>query len=114
MRFLPEVCLGHKTNPLPHSRWSPSYPLLLTLYSAPIESIVRRHGLIAHLYADDTLLYILFDQDDAAETIKRIEACVMEIKAWTAMNWLKLNDEKSFSLLLRTPVEPYNVTRRIM
>ena len=54
--FLPEVCLGLKTNPLTHSRWSPSYPLLLTLYSAPIESIVRRHGLIAHLYADDIYL----------------------------------------------------------
>ena len=64
---------------------------------------MRRHGLISHLYADDTQLYIVFDQDDAAETIKRIEACVMEIKAWTAMNWLKLNDEKTLSLLLRTP-----------
>ena len=78
-------------------------PLLFTLYSAPIASIVRRHGLIAHLYADDTQLYIVFDQDDAVDTIKRIEACVMEIKEWMAMNWLKLNDEKTLSLLLRTP-----------
>ena len=78
-------------------------PLLFTLYSAPIASIVRRHGLIAHLYADDTQLYIVFDQDDAVDTIKRIEACVMGIKEWMAMNWLKLNDEKTLSLLLRTP-----------
>ena len=78
-------------------------PLLFTLYSAPIASIVRRHGLIAHLYADDTQLYIVFDQDDAVDTIKRIEACVMEIKEWMAMNWLKLNDEMTLSLLLRTP-----------
>ena len=78
-------------------------PLLFTLYSAPIASIERRHGLIAHLYADDTQLYIAFDQDDAVDTIKRIEACVMEIKEWMAMNWLKLNDEKTLSLLLRTP-----------
>ena len=77
--------------------------LLFTLYSAPIASIVRRHGLIAHLYTDDTQLYIVFDQDDAVDTIKRIEACVMEIKEWMAMNWLKLNDEKTLSLLLRTP-----------
>ena len=77
-------------------------PLLFTLYSAPIASIVRRHGLIAHLYLDDTQLYIVFDQDDAVDTIKRIKACVMEIKEWMAMNWLKLNDEKTLSLLLRT------------
>ena len=48
--------------------------------------------MIAHLYADGTQLCIVFDQYDAAETIKQIEACVMEIKAWMAMNWLKLND----------------------
>ena len=76
-------------------------PLLFTLYSAPIASIVRRHGLIAQLYADGTQLYIVFDQDAAAQTIKRIEACVMKIKACMAMNWLNLNDEKTVSLLLR-------------
>ena len=64
--------------------------------------MVRRHGLTAHFYADHTQLYIFFAQDDAAETTKRIEACVMEIKAWMAMNWLKLNDEITPSLLLRT------------
>ena len=62
-----------------------------------------RHALIAHLYTDDTQLYIVFDQNAAAEAIKRIKTCVMEIKAWMAMNWLKLNDEKTLSLLLRTP-----------
>ena len=83
-------------------------PLLFILYSAPIANIVRRHGLIAHLYQYKKQgIYIVFDQDDAAETIKRIEACVMEIKAWMALNWLKLNDEKTLSLLLPTPtVEP--------
>ena len=77
-------------------------PLLFTLYSAPIASIVRRHGLIAHLYADDTQLCIVFDQDDAAETIKRIKACIMEIKEWMAMNWLKLNDEKTLVVVVDT------------
>ena len=68
-------------------------PLLFTLYYAPIASIVRWHGLIAHLYVEGTQLYIMLDQDDATETIKRIEACIMEIKEWMA-------DEKTLSLLL--------------
>ena len=68
--------------------------LLFTLYFVPIASIVRWHGLIAHLNADDTQLYIVFDQNDAAETIKQIKACVMEITSWMAMDWLRLNDEK--------------------
>ena len=39
-------------------------PLLFKLYSAPIASIVRQHGLIPQLYADDTQLhvYIVLDQ----------------------------------------------------
>ena len=67
-----------------------------------ITSIVPRHGLIAHLYEDDTQLYIVFDQDDVTETSKQIEACVMEIKAWMAMNWLKLNDDRKDSLVAVT------------
>ena len=43
-------------------------PLLFTLYPEPIASLV-----IAHLYADDTQLFIVFDQDDATKTIKQIE-----------------------------------------
>ena len=42
-------------------------PLQFALYSAPIASIGRRHGLIAHFYADDTQLCIVFDQDAAAD-----------------------------------------------
>ena len=60
---------------------------------------MRRYGLIADFYAD----VIVFDQDDPAETIKRIEASVMVIKARMAMDWLKLNAENTLSLLLRTP-----------
>ena len=77
-------------------------PLLFALYSAPLACIVWRHRLIAHLYADDTQLYIVFDQDIATETVKQIGACVMAIEAWMPMNWLKLNDEKTLSFLLRT------------
>ena len=72
---------------------------------------MRRYGLIADWYADD----IVFAQDDAAESIKRIEASVMEVKKWMAINWLKLNDENTLSLLLRTPsVGPLSNIREII
>ena len=44
--------------------------LLFTYYSAAKANIVRGHEMIAHLYVDDTQLYIVFDQDDAAQTIR--------------------------------------------
>ena len=54
------------------------------------------------LYADETQLYIVFNQDDGSDIIKRIEVCALEKKVWMAMHWLKLNDEKTLWLLLQT------------
>ena len=35
-------------------------PILFTVYTTPLASIIRKHGLDFHLYADDTQLYIAF------------------------------------------------------
>ena len=52
-------------------------------------------------------LYIMLDQDDPAETIKWIEAYVMEIKAWILKNGLKLNDKNT--LLFYEVREQWNI-----
>ena len=72
---------------------SVSGPLLFTLYAAPIASIVREKGLIAHLYADDTQPNIVL-----------WPGCYSRHKGihGNAIIRLKLNDDKTLSLLLRT------------
>jgi exonuclease III len=69
-------------------------------YSAPVGAICRRHGIQYHLYADDTQLYISFLPPDSPNTVKRLEACITEIRAWMRDNFLKLNDSKTSSLFL--------------
>ena len=60
-------------------------PILFTIYSSPITSIARKHGLYVHAYADDTQLYTPFDLNDPSDEMlarQRAEACILEIKSW--------------------------------
>jgi hypothetical protein len=68
---------------------------VFTTYTIPIGRIVRKHGLIHHLYADDTQLYIFFDLPDVDDAVRRVEACVAEIAAWMKTNRLMLNGGKT-------------------
>ena len=78
-------------------------PILFTLYTTPLGDICRKHKLTFHLYADDTQLYIAFKPSESLskeEAKTRIEACVADIRAWMAINMLKLNDDKTELLVI--------------
>ena len=68
-----------------------------------IADIVRKHGLSLHLYADDTQIYIMFNQDDTVNAISRTEACVAEIKSWMITNKLMLNGDKTVIIVFSAP-----------
>jgi hypothetical protein len=78
-------------------------PQKFSKYTVPLGKIIRRHQLGYHFYADDTQLYIIFEATNQAESIKRIECCVTEIRDWMKANYLKFNDDKTELVLLGTP-----------
>ena len=73
-------------------------PRVFTMYSQYVSSIIRRHGLNYHIYADDVQIYMSFDPNvpgDAACAIFKITSCVEELRVWLMKNMLKLNDAKT-------------------
>ena len=51
-------------------------PLLFNLYTADISSVVARHGLQLHQYADDCQVYVSAPVDQASATIDRLSFCL--------------------------------------
>ena len=56
-----------------------------------------------HLCADDTQLYLPFQSDQSEEVMKRLNACVEDIKQWMENNFLLLNDTKAEFIIFGTP-----------
>ena len=78
-------------------------PILFTLYTAPLEDIMKTHRMSFHLYADDTQIYMCIDEPSASESKSKLEACVEEIRSWMTANKLKLNDEKTELVVFHKP-----------
>ena len=70
-------------------------PVLFTMYTSPLESLIDRHNVYKMFYADDTQLYIAFTQSEVEDVISQIASCVKAVKEWSQANGLKLNSNKT-------------------
>jgi len=70
-------------------------PLLFILYTSNIVHIAFKHGILIHLYADDTQLYIKLAAKDFDNAMFRLITCFTEIQSWCASMRLKLNASKT-------------------
>ena len=72
--------------------------LLFVLYTmdvASIISIIKRHDLENHCYADDTQLYFSCKPEDVDTLVSSFIACTDELSAWMKSKRLKLNCDKT-------------------
>ena len=71
-------------------------PLLFALYFAPLEYIIKAHGLDVMVYADDVQLYIsISPKNGQSLSSSKIEACVKDILIWCTKNMLSCNPSKT-------------------
>ena len=75
-------------------------PLLFTLYTTPLSSIINEHTVPHHLYADDSQLYVSFSTRDSVESLKNLQSCLAAVQNWMLENKLKLNPDKTEFLLV--------------
>ena len=77
-------------------------PVLFLLYTADVLSIVRRHSMGGHSYADDTQVYKHFPENMCNTSVPAMVTCIGDINHWMTSNRLKLNADKTDFILLRT------------
>ena len=77
-------------------------PLLFTLYTTPLASLLENSQISFHLYADDTQLYISFSSDDCDDALATLSSALDRVHSWLHNNHLTLNPSKTEFLLFGT------------
>ena len=83
---------------------------------SPVGDICKEHGIDYHGYVDDTQNYHSFAPNiprDQQKYIAILERCVSDIRIWMHTNQLKLNDNKTEFILVRTRQQLAKVSRNI-
>ncbi|KAJ8399396.1 hypothetical protein AAFF_G00411080 [Aldrovandia affinis] len=72
-------------------------PVLFSLYTKSLGSVISAHGFSYHCYADHTQLFLSFSPSET-QIPARISACLADISAWMSTHHLKLNLGKTAAL----------------
>ena len=70
-------------------------PLKFVPYTEDLPSVIEKHELDHHLYADDTQIVDHLQLTQAAAVITNIERCVESVHVWCTSKRLQLNPTKS-------------------
>ena len=75
-------------------------PLLFTLYTTPLSSLISGHAIPHQLYADNRQLYISFSSGNSAAALNGLQSCLASVQSWMSTKKLKLNPVKTEFLLI--------------
>ena len=76
-------------------------PLKFCIQLLPLEAILRYHGIVCHIYADNTQLYLHFKCDNPSITLSNLNNCISDIRVWMIKHKLKINDSKTEFIVSR-------------
>ena len=69
----------------------------------PLGSILRRHGVSFHLFADDTQSNLPFKHTDK-KGLETLLACLNDIRSWMSLHFLHLNVSKTETIVFEPSV----------
>ena len=82
-------------------------PILFNLFMSPLGGICWAQGIKFAGYADDTQNYMSFrplnnSSQHQINCINKLELCLVEVRSWMQVNFLKLNDSKTKFIIFGT------------
>ena len=81
-------------------------PLLFTLYTTPLSSVISRHNICHHLYADDTqIIYLSLSKTDPEMSLSLVQQCLQDVSDWMIASKLKLYPDKTEFILIGTKAQ---------
>ena len=75
-------------------------PVLFVLYTAPLSTVIEKHFVLHHSYADNSELQKSALPHQIPDLFLSMEKCIADIKSWTTPNKLKLNDNKTEAMIV--------------
>ena len=70
-------------------------PILFSLYTSPMCSIIVQHDLLFHQFADDITLFTGVFHPDPSPTLLKLSSCSSALNSWFSQSHLKLSPTKS-------------------
>lgn len=77
-------------------------PMLFNMYTYGIGDIIRGHGIEMHQYADDTQMICRFKLSEKHTALVSVQSALHDVSEWMLRNRLKLNEDKTIVMLVRS------------